>query len=112
MSEKVAIRRIVGVNAFQRPVPEFTVGLGQIDGDDIDVKFDAAQRFIDAHWAQFDDPNGVAADLDELRLAVSGTRPANRLRTQLTVHRLRRTAGNAAPVAAVIALVREMLGTA
>jgi hypothetical protein len=99
------------VNTFHGPIRDVTVGLAQIRRDDIEVKFEEAQRFIDAHWTQFDDPSGVAADVDELRLAVSGTRPTNLIRTRLTLHRLRRIAGNAAPVAAVIAVVRETLGT-
>jgi hypothetical protein len=84
--------------------------------DDIDVKFERARQFIDAHWTQFDDPSGVAADLAELERAVSGdgsgARPANLMRTRLTMHRLNRIGGNAAPVAAVVAVVRELLGTA
>jgi hypothetical protein len=98
------------VNAFPGPIHDVTVGLEQLGRDDIDVKFEEAERFINAHWTEFDDPSGVAADLAELRLAVSGTHPANLIRTRLTLHRLRRLGGNAGPVAAVIALVRELLG--
>jgi hypothetical protein len=87
------------------------VGRRQIDRDDIDVRFEQALRFIDEHWTLFDDPSGVAADIAELRLAVSGTRPANPIRTRLTLHRLNRTCGNSPAVAAVVAIVREMLGT-
>jgi hypothetical protein len=76
----------------------------------IDVKFDEAQRFVGEHWTLFDDPSGVAADIDELWRAVSGPHPDDSTRTRLTLHRLRRSAGGAAPVAAVITAVREVLG--
>lgn len=77
--------------------------------DDLDAVFDEAQRFVGEHWAEFADPDGVAADLHELRRAVSGEVAADSTRTRLTVHRLRRTAGGAAPVAAAIVAVREVL---
>ena len=99
------------MNTFQGPSYDGTVGLERINREDIDAKFEEALRFIDAYWTEFDDPSGVVADLDELRLAVSGSRPANPMRTRLTVHRLRRTAGNAASITAVLAVVREVLGT-
>jgi hypothetical protein len=109
-------RRNEIMNSFQDPTYDVIVGPAQIVRDDIDAKFERAQQFIDAHWTQFEDPSGVAADLAELRRAVSGdgtgARLANPMRTRLTLHRLNRISGNAAPVAAVLAVVREMLGTA
>jgi hypothetical protein len=109
-------RRNEIMSSFQDPTRDVIVGPVQFARDDIDAKFDRAQQFINAHWTYFDDPSGVAADLAELRRAVSGdgngTRPANPMRTRLTLHRLNRVSGNAAPVAAVLAVVREMLGTA
>jgi hypothetical protein len=102
------------VPSYQDPTPTRNVAVGRplFDRDDIDAKFEQAQQFIDSYWNRFDDPSGVAADLAELRLAVSGPCPTNLIRTRLTMHRLNRTAGSAAPVAAVIAIVREMLGSA
>jgi hypothetical protein len=100
------------MNSFRPPADNLIVGSESSDRTDIGVTFEQARRFIDAHWTEFDDPSGVAADLAELRVAVSGTRPANPMRTRLTLHRLNRIAGNAAPVGAVIAIVREMLGSA
>jgi len=100
------------VPSYQDPTRNVAVGRPPFDRDDIDAKFEHARQFIDSHWSRFDDPSGVAADLAELRLAVSGPCPANLIRTRLTMHRLNRTAGNAAPVAAVVAIVREMLGSA
>ena len=100
------------MNSFRPPADHVILGSQSHDRTDVDVTFEEARRFIDAHWAEFDDPSGVAADLAELRVAVSETRPANAIRTRLTLHRLNRIAGNAAPVAAVIAIVREVLGTA
>jgi hypothetical protein len=88
------------------------IGRERFDRDDVDVKFEHAQRFIAEHWTLFDDPSGVAADLAELRLAVFGTGPANLIRTRLTLHRLNRTCGNVPVVGAVVAIVRELLGTA
>jgi hypothetical protein len=99
------------VNTFQGPVPDTTIEPEWLGVDDADRRFDEAQRYIDAHGDRFDDPDGVAADLAELRLVVSGASLANPIRTRLTVHRLRRTSGGAAPVAAVISLVRDLLGT-
>jgi hypothetical protein len=99
------------MNSFPDQVHNVIVGSEPIGRHDIDVKFEQAQRFIDAHWTKFDDPSGVAADLAELKLAVTGTRPANQIRTRLTLQRLNRIAGNAAPVAAIITVVREVLGT-
>jgi len=103
------------MNSFRDPTRDVTVWHEQLTRDEVDVKFERARQFIDAHWTQFDDPSGVAADLAELRRAVAGdtgTPPPNLMRTRLTLHRLNRISGNAAPVAAVIAVVREMLGTA
>jgi hypothetical protein len=102
------------VPSYQDPTPTRNVAVDrqQFARDYIDAVFEQAQQFIDSHWSRFDDPSGVAADLAELRLAVTGPCPANLIRTRLTMHRLNRTAGNAAPVAAVVAIVREMLGSA
>jgi hypothetical protein len=100
------------MNSFRAPADHVIVGPDPRDRTDLDATFEEARRFIDAHWTEFDDPSGVAADLAELRVAVSETRPANPIRTRLTLHRLNRIAGNAAPVAAVIAIVRELLGAA
>jgi hypothetical protein len=100
------------VNTFQGRIHDVSAGVEWIDRDNHDGEFDAAQRFIDAYWTEFDDPSGVSADLAELRLAVSGASPANPIRTRLTLHRLRRTCGNAAPIATVIALVRDRLDMA
>jgi len=97
--------------SFQDPTHNVLVGSEPTSRYDIDVTFDQAQRFIDAHQAQFEDPAGVAADLAELKLAVTGSPPSNLIRTRLTLHRLNRTCGGATPVAAFIALVREMLDT-
>ena len=97
------------MNSFQDPNQNVMVGHQQSGRHDIDLTFEQAQRFIDAHRDQFGDPAGVAADLAELKLAVFGTRPANPIRTRLTLHRLNRTCGNAAPMAAVIAVVREVM---
>jgi hypothetical protein len=99
------------MNSFQDPVYDVIGGPQYVGRDDIDVKFEEAQQFIDAHWAHFDDPSGVAADLAELRRAVTGHRPDNPIRTRLTLHRLNRIGRNAAPLAAVIAIVRGMLDT-
>lgn len=100
------------MNSFRPPVDHASLGSEVRYRTDVDVAFEEARRFIDAHWTEFDDPSGVAADLAELKVAVAETRPANAIRTRLTLHRLNRIAGNAAPVAAVIAIVREVLGTA
>jgi hypothetical protein len=101
------------MNSFQDPIHAVIVGQEPVGWDDIDLKFDLARQYIESHWTRFEDPSGVAADLAELRRAVSeGRPPANLIRTRLTLHRLNRITGNAAPVAAVIAIVREMLETA
>jgi hypothetical protein len=100
------------VNGSQGPFHYIVVGREQLGRDDIEVMFDEAQRFVEAHWTEFDDPAGVAADLAELKLAVSDVRPTNPLRTRLTLHRLNRIGGKVAPVAAVVCVVREMLGAA
>jgi hypothetical protein len=78
---------------------------------DLDGRFDAALRYVDDHWAQFDDPVGVGADIEELRRVVSAAVPQDTTRTRLTLHRLRRTAGAAGPVAVVITTVRDILGS-
>jgi hypothetical protein len=98
------------MNSFQDPTRNVVVGPVYTDRDDIDIKFERAQRFIEEHWTRFDDPAGVAADIAELRRAVAGTAPANPIRTRLTLHRLNRICGSAPPVAAVITVVREALG--
>jgi hypothetical protein len=100
------------MSSFRPPADHVIVGAEPRDRTDVDAAFEEARRFIDAHWTEFDDPSGVAADLTELKVAVAQTRPVNAIRTRLTLHRLNRIAGNAAPVAAVIAIVREVLGAA
>jgi hypothetical protein len=99
------------MNGVPNQIRSVIVGRERIARDDVDVKFEQARRFIEERWALFDDPSGVAADLAELWLAVSGTRPAHPIRTRLTLHRLNRTCGTAPAMAAVVAIVREVLGT-
>jgi hypothetical protein len=103
--------RQVHTNSFQDPTRNVVVGQVYTDSDDIAIKFEQAQRFIEDHWTRFDDPAGVAADIAELRRAVAGAGSANPIRTRLTLHRLNRTCGSAPPEAAVITVVREVLGT-
>ena len=100
------------MNSFQEPVHD-VIGWPEYGGrDDIDAKFEQAQQFVDAYWTHFDDPSGVSADLAELKRAVTGTGPANPMRTRLTLHRLYRIGRDAAPLAAVIAIVRGVLDPA